>query len=357
MVRISDIIGKKEEPKEPDKERARKLTQQPPFSQFAQDLSQKIGLLDKQQTQDLYQQTLSVTVDLIQKIKQQRQKQLDISKIKEVLLRLISQVSIGNDYLFSVSYFSSPDDYLPSHLLNTCIYSLGLGINLGLDKSNLEDLALAALVFDIGIIKVYDLVNPVRDLRLKLTVSNGVNKPQKLTASEFEEVKRHTQEAEDLIKDISGLPKVVAIVINQHHERFDGSGYLQGLKGSQIHEFASIVGICDVYEALTHSRPYQKKIPPNEAIKEILQQKPLFDPKILKSFIEAIGIYPIESWVELSDGEVGKVVSVNKALILRPKINIMFDSQGQHYPDTKPIDLSKETNLYIKKALTEQNLA
>ena len=309
MVRISDIIGKREQPQEPDREKPQKPTPQPSFSQFATDLSEKIGLMDKQRTQGLYQDMLSAADDLIQKIKQNKQKQIEILKIKQILVKLIDQISMGNDYLFSLSYLSDIDDYLPGHLLNSCIYSLGLGISLGIEKSKLEELGIACLFY--------------------------------------------TQDTADLLKDISGLPQVVSIVVSQHHERFDGSGYPQGLKADQIHEFSRIVGLCDTYEALTHSRPNQKKLLPNEAITKIIQEKSLFAPKILKKFIETMGIYPIESWVELNNGEIGKVIGINKTSVLRPVVEVILDPQGQRLSETRLIDLSQQTNLYIKKPLNE----
>jgi len=338
MVRISDIIGKSQQPKEPDKEK--KSIQQPSISQISSGLIHNLKSADKSETEALYQDLLSLIGDIVKKVEQKRQAQIEIDKVKKFITKLIDQISLGNDYLFSISYFSSVDDYLPVHLLNTCIYSLGLGISLGLDKSKLEELGTACIFYDIGLLKVQDLVK----------------KSSKLNPSEYEKLKLHTQDAADLLRDIDSLPQVVSIVITQHHERFDGSGYPQGLKQGQIHEFSRIVGLCDTYEALTHNRPYEKKVFPYKAMREILQQKNLFDPRILKSFIDTMGIYPVETWVELSDGEVGEVTSMNKISVLRPTVTIYIDSQGQRIAEPKLIDLSKETNLYIKKALESRDI-
>ncbi len=138
----------------------------------------------------------------------------------------------------------------------------------------------------------------------------------------------------------------------------DGTGYPEGKKGEEISEGARIVAILEVYDALTHPRPYrQSKFIPYEAVKMIIQEgKESFDPNLVKVFLNLVTPYPLGSFVLLNNGEIGRIVGINDGFPLRPVVEIYFDREGK--PPEKPtrIDLTKSFIIYIEKAVDENDL-
>jgi HD-GYP domain-containing protein (c-di-GMP phosphodiesterase class II) len=182
-----------------------------------------------------------------------------------------------------------------------------------------------------------------------------ITKPGRLSFEEFKQIKKHPGDGLELLKRITDMPQVTSEVIIQHHEKFNGKGYPEGKNGNEISKYAQIVGIAEVYEALTHARPYRKsRIIPFKAVKIIVQdENDSFYPEILKAFLNYVTFYPIGSYVRLNSDEIGKVISVNKNVPLRPVVEIIQDPDGNPVEEKKQIDLARSQFLYIEKALDE----
>ncbi len=245
-------------------------------------------------------------------------------------------LSLVNDY----NLYKHESEFMYIHSLNVAILSVNLGISLGYNKKELIDLCASALVHDIGMFN---------------TSQEIITKPGRLTFEEFEQVKQHPYNGLELLKKITDMPPIASEVIIQHHEKFNGKGYPEGKKGKEISKYAQIVGIAEVYEALTHVRPYRNnRIIPFEAVKIIvLEENDSFYPELLKAFLNYVTFYPIGSYVKLNSDEIGKVVSVNKKIPLHPVIEIIQNSDGSPVEEKRQIDLAKSPFLYIEKALDE----
>ncbi len=161
----------------------------------------------------------------------------------------------------------------------------------------------------------------------------------------------------DILSKIKDIPEPVIYVAREEHERENGSGYPNGIKNGEISEYARIVAIVDVYEALTHNRSYRKKFSPHEAIKELIAKDSLFDPAILKVLIKKVGVYPISSLVELNSNEIGMVTMNNEGFPLRPVLQVLFDAKRNHLRNSRCVNLAKQFNLFIKKAINDEELA
>jgi HD-GYP domain-containing protein (c-di-GMP phosphodiesterase class II) len=274
---------------------------------------------------------------------------INIEQLKPINLIQIEQwVNDLTDCLISVDtellhffYVYTSEKYLYEHVVNTAIMSVEVGLGLGYNKSQLNELGLAAFLHDIGMIKVEEL---------------GMQ-PRKLNEEEYIKIKDHPLYGVDILSKIKDISEPVIYVAKEEHERVDGSGYPNGLKNGEISEYGRIVAIMDVYEALTHNRPYNKKFSPHEAIKELITNGSKFDPLILKVMIKRVGIYPINSWVELNSNEIGKVMRNNDEFPLRPVLQILFDAKGAHLKEPHSVDLSKQFNLFIKRSINEEELA
>ncbi|MGC8704058.1 MAG: HD-GYP domain-containing protein [Athalassotoga sp.] len=164
------------------------------------------------------------------------------------------------------------DPYTAGHSERVSLYCEVIAEKVGIYGKHLDDLKIAAQLHDVGKIGVRDLV---------------LNKPERLTLIEYEEVKRHPIDGANIISQIPAFERIVGWV-RYHHERWDGTGYPEGLKGEDIPLEARIIGICDVYDALTTKRSYREEFSHDEALKMILSEKgKAFDPKLVDILIES----------------------------------------------------------------------
>ncbi len=252
--------------------------------------------------------------------------------------RITDLLSAGNKDLLRLSLadYLKPEEYLYCHIVNVCVISIEMGFGFGYDRSRLLDLGKAAFLHDVGLSKYLSIIN----------------KAGTLDKEELHKIQDHPNVGADMLNAFSKeLAHTVFEVVRQEHERMDGSGYPQGLKDTQITEFARIVGLADVYEAMIHARPYRAKFTPLETIKTILGSKSAFDQKAVKSLIEGIGIFPMGTLVKLNTNEIGIVLKENPDLPLRPTVKILCDAYGKETKEPKQINLSDNSMIYIEECI------
>lgn len=254
--------------------------------------------------------------------------------IDKVLLVLNSQ---DKELLqLCLSDYGNSEDSLYYHVVNVSIISLELGKGLGYEKSKLIELGVASLMHDLGSIKCLELIY----------------KQGKLSKEELKKVQEHPLNGLEMLNKIGGefIPGIID-VISQEHERMDGTGYPKGLKEDQINESAQIVGLADVYEAMTHLRPYRLRLSPPKTMNNILNKKSAFSTKVLKVLLERIGVFPVGTKVRLNTKETGVVYQMNLGLPLRPLVSVFLDESGNKLAQPKLIDLSKNLLVCIEECL------
>ncbi|KRQ85935.1 Cyclic di-GMP phosphodiesterase response regulator RpfG [Caloramator mitchellensis] len=252
-----------------------------------------------------------------------------IMTISELIEYLIENKDVNSMFLTELKTY---DNYTFVHSLNTCVLSLFMGIQLCYSKPMLLDLGAGALLHDIGKMKIPQEI---------------LNKNGSLTEEEYDIMKTHPEIGYDMIKGASYINERGKLIILEHHERFDGKGYPQGLKGEKISKYARICCITDVYDAIATDRVYRKAFPPNEAYEFILASAgTLFDLELVNIFKNIFSIYSIGMEVKLSNGYYAFVVGNNKGFPDKPKVRIVKDEFGN---EIKPydIDLVKHTNIGI----------
>lgn len=233
------------------------------------------------------------------------------------------------------------DDYTHAHSLSTAMWALVFGRHLGLDKDSLRALGLGGLLLDVGKTKL-----PVELLK----------KRGPLTDVERMHVQNHVGLGLEIIRQAESIDSRVLEMVATHHERFDGSGYPKGLSGSQIPVFGRIGGIVDSYAAMSSDRSYAKAMSSYDAMREFkaLSDKS-FQAELVEQFIQAIGIFPAGTLVELNTEEIAVVLKEHRASRLRPEVAIILDANKQPLDDIRVVDLddqsvdtSKTVNLWIK---------
>jgi len=291
---------------------------------------------------NLYAQTASLMKEVLQE--NNNYEFIDTTtRITTQTTKIVSQLSLGNEKLLPLAFIKDwkDEDYLPYHLVNVCILSIEVGLGLGYSRPELVELGISALLHDIGMTEYAHLSS----------------QPKRLTAEEYSQVKEHTVKRRKILKNNESLSEKALGVSRQHHMRLDCSGYPKAQKGETIDEYSRIVGLADMYEAMTHHRAYRDKLLPLEAMREILNRKEAFERRLLKVLIEKTGIYPIGSIVELNTKEMAEVIELDHSVHLRPvaKFRIIREADGAKLKHIKILDLTASSSIYIKKVVLREN--
>lgn len=234
-----------------------------------------------------------------------------IDSVGEVTENLIEDIARNSQFMTNIIDLKMYDDYTYHHSLSVAVLAIAMGMTMNYGMPKLYELGLCAMLHDIG----------------KLDVPLDIlNKPGRLTPQEFEQVKRHPLYAAEYFKGKNMIPVSTYEGILSHHERFDGSGYPYGLSGTDIPEFARILAIADVYDALTSNRPYRRPNLPSEAIEYIMGgMGTFFDEEYVRVFLRKVAPYPVGTCVRLSNGIVGVVVNNHESQPLRPVVRNVED--------------------------------
>lgn len=253
-----------------------------------------------------------------------------LGNVKEMIDYIID-VGDVNKSLYDIQTY---DNYTYIHSLDTCIMATFLGLNSQVDEWGLKELGIGAILHDIGKTGI-----PISIL----------NKEGRLTDEEFNEIRRHPAYGAEMLKKNIAIPSPIIKMVEQHHERIDGTGYPHGLKGKQISKYAKIVCICDVYDAISNDRCYRKKFSPNDAYELILSGSgTAFDEDLVRNFKNTFSIYPLGCCVRLSNGEEGYVINQNKGFPDRPIIRVLYDIKTKSPISFYEIDLLKVPNVVIE---------
>lgn len=265
-------------------------------------------------------------------------KKISIKKLNGLAQSIVEELIINKNTLIHLTDIRSYDEYTFGHSVNVCILSVFTGIALGYGRDKLKELALGGLLHDIG----------------KTCIPTEIlNKPGKLTKEEMTEVEKHTSIGFEIIRRSQELSALIAHVAYQHHERINGTGYPRNLCAAEIHEYARIVAIADVYDALTSDRPYRKAMMPHEAYEILMALSGQhFDSQILRVFFNHLAVYPIGTIVQLNTKEIGIVAEVFPDLPLRPVVKVFID-KDDNYCEAKRLDLAKELTVFIVKVFDE----
>lgn len=256
---------------------------------------------------------------------------LDVVKVKKSVEPMIDSISRNPDACIWLARMKQQDAYTYQHSVGASIWAVALGRQLGLPKSDLRSLAIGGLLFDIGKLKV----NP-----------ELLDAARSLTDEEFAELRSHVSLGVEMITGSGLMNKDVLDMVAHHHERHDGSGYPGGLSGDAIPVYARIAAIVDCYDAITSHRSYARAIPPSLAIKNLYEWRDIdFQAELVEEFIQAVGIYPAGTLVELSSGEVAVVVAEYRTRRLRPKVLVLLDANKQPTTEVKMVDLRSDTEI------------
>jgi HD-GYP domain-containing protein (c-di-GMP phosphodiesterase class II) len=259
------------------------------------------------------------------------------------LMRKMVEVQPFRDILFIMAiHLDDRNKFLIHHSVNVAIFSIKMGATLGFNKDQQLQIAMAALLHDVGTALIPDRI---------------IHKKDRLNQQEFQVLRERPKYSCDILRSFGDDHAYMAECALQVYERIDGSGYPQGLKGDEIHEYAQIIGLVDIYEALIHSRPQREKLLHFTAVKEIIQtNKSCFQRKHLKVLLSIFSIFPIYSYVRLNSEAVGKVIETYPDQPMRPKLQIIYDSQKRKVLTERIVNLPENPLLYIVNSVSEEEV-
>lgn len=258
--------------------------------------------------------------------------------IGNIVEDLLQSVLNSKEVLMVLTDAFMYDEYLYQHSFQVTLYSLAIGKEMGHSYEDLRLIGIGALLHDIGKLMV------PREILLK---------PGRLTNEEYETMKQHTNQGFDLLRNLHSISLLVAHCAFQHHERLDGSGYPRGLVDAEIHPFAKIIGVADVFDAVTSNRVYREKLLPSQGMAIIEEGSGTnFCPAVVQALRRSVVHYPNGTVLLLSDGRRGIVSKQNTGSPERPRIRI-FEEDNSVLPATYEINLSEFPDIGIDKVELE----
>lgn len=304
-----------------------------PVSVLREQYGEPVVYEDKHSAEDelrtarpLYQSALNLIGELWARI--DAGQPLPLSEARQVAEGVVESVLRNPDAFMWLRLLRSSDNYTYRHAVDSCSLAAAFGRQIGLPRKVLGEVALGALLMDIGKTRVAH----------ELLQRRGP-----LDEAEMEQLRGHVQYGLELIHKSGKVPEVTLEMVRTHHERFNGEGYPRGLAGAQIPVVGRMAAIVDCYDAITSDRPYQKAVTPHEAVRLMYEWRNVdFQEELIEQFIQCLGVYPTGSLVELNSGEVGIVYAQNRVRRLRPKIMLVLGRDKQPLDFAPTVDLLSE---------------
>jgi len=260
---------------------------------------------------------------------------LNTQELKGVVEDITDELVLNEDVLLNLVSLKSTSNYTYEHSVNVSVICIALGKMLGYSKNELYKLGMGGMLHDVG---------------KTLVPAEILNKPARLTDYEYQVMKNHPELGFNYLQQIESISPLSRIVVYSHHERVDGSGYPRGLKEDEIHEFARVAAIADVFDALTSDRVYRDRWPTYKAAEYIMNHtEELFDYQLVKKFLPQVSFYPNGSEVILSSGYRAVVKDQNVGFPTRPVLRLIEDDEGNELD--KELDLLKHMNIVITKVI------
>ena len=353
MVRYSDIIKSSVKKRGEDRTKHAAGPEQPEkidnFLRFSAlkefSTSSELNALPAQKD-DVYMKGLhSTIVDYLKEVRKliENDEHFDIKQAIDIINHIISTPDLIEKFYQAIALnnHNNEENYLILHLINVMVCALKIGTGMKYSREELLELGLSALFYDVGLFKIPESIT---------------EKKGRLTETELELMKKHTEIGKNILSHFQAKHPMMPQIAYEHHERRNGEGYPRGLKEKEICEYAKIIGLVDSFDAMIHSRSYRKALEQYFSIKELVESKSsLFSTRIIKVFLDEIGIFPVGSYVKLNNMEIGKVIATNDSHPLKPTIKLIFDSHGDKMLEETIINLEAHPVLYVTGSVSKED--
>jgi len=254
-------------------------------------------------------------------------KVINVGEVKQSTDAMVESIFRNQDALSCMSRLRIKDEYLVEHSLNVSILMTIFAKHLNIEKRIIEQLALGAFLHDIGKTLVPDHI---------------LNKKGKFTDKEYQQMKEHVDLGVNILAEIPELSAIALNIVQQHHERIDGSGYPKQLSSDDLNQYARMIAIVDTYDAMTADRVYKAAMHPIKAFKILLKEAETgYDDELVELFIQCIGVYPVGTLVKLNSGKLGLISQLNESRPLRPFVRVFYNTRLNQAIPMAELDLSQ----------------
>lgn len=306
------------------------------FNRIIENIEPKIRVLEAA----LAHKTISQVDEVYRRLSENSSLGDGASLLAEQAVVLTEEVLRAPQVLLCLERVRDSDEYTFVHSLNVgllCGYLAGR-LKPG-DQEFAASMTYGGLLHDLGKAKVPQEV---------------LNKPGRLSEEEYEMMKTHSVHGDEIAR-ASGISDIrVLSVIRNHHERWGGHGYPDGLRKGKIPLFARIAAVADVFDALTSKRVYKNPISSREAVLMILESSENdFDKVVVRELLLSVGLYPPGTLVELSDFSIGVVIGARDVDLFRPQVHVTVDGKGRRAPEGTIIDLGLQQDIFVRRALDD----
>jgi len=255
-------------------------------------------------------------------------RQGDMGAVREAVNPLIEGVFRNQEAVAALLRLKESGDYRYHHGVSMAIWAAILGRHIGLHRDELEKLAIGCAMCDVGMTQL---------------PTELLGQAENLSEEQRKVIQAHPIIGAEMVSESKDVDFEVLAIIENHHERMDGSGYPRGMEGASIPILARIAGLVDTYDAMITQRPYAVARTSHEAAQELIDCKgSLFQDALVEQFVQAIGLFPTGTVVELNTGEVGIVVKQSRTRRLKPEVVIILDEDKQKQEPLSIIDLANQ---------------
>ena len=259
-----------------------------------------------------------------------------------IIRRMAAERPARDELFITALHLDQPSQFPIHHSVNVAVYAVKMAQDLGFDAARQLEVGLAGLLHDVGLALIPEPV---------------IHKQGALSAAELKTLKDRPDSCSRILQCLGPEYAVIAECAAQVYERIDGSGHPRGLKAEEIHEYAQIIGLLDMYEALVHTRPNREKLSFFEAVKYIFKScKTQFQRRYMKSLLRVFTVFPVASYVQLNSEAFGKVLEAHPDQPMRPKLQILFDSQRRKVLAEQVVALTEAPLLNIVRCVPEKEI-
>jgi HD-GYP domain-containing protein (c-di-GMP phosphodiesterase class II) len=253
----------------------------------------------------------------------------DISAVQTAINPLIEGVFRNQEAVAALLRLKESGEYRYHHGVSMAVWAAILGRHIGLHRHELEKLAVGCAMCDIGMTQLPPEL---------------LDQAENLTPAQLRIIRAHPTMGAELVATSKRVDIEIIGIIENHHERMDGSGYPRGIKGASIPLLARIAGLVDTYDAMITPRPYASARTSHEATQELLDCKGhQFQEALVEQFVQAIGLFPTGTMVELNTGEVAIIVAQNATRRLKPEIVVVLNAGKERLATPRVVNLDNQS--------------
>ncbi len=258
-------------------------------------------------------------------------KKIQVKSLNPVVEDIVTSIFRNQNALIGLMRIRRTDKYTYEHSVSMSVLLTAFAQHLGMSEEDMVQVGIGGLLMDIGKVKI-----PLGIL----------SKPGKLNPQELQLMHHHVEYGKEILAGIPDIPQIALDIVRDHHERLDGSGYPEAKKGNEISFHGMMAAIVDVYDAISTDRVYRTGISPHTALKMLVDRKNSdFHPELVYHFVHCVGVYPIGTLVQLSDGRFAVVLEPrppSNAQSPLPKVRVIYDMLSRRHLPPQDLDLGHQ---------------